>query len=123
MQAIYPLVEQFGLSILRSQVEAGRFVFVFSSENAHQMDALEKAIGEQAQLIRGYGSVSAIGSGINSVIRNLVQFEAVVRACCGGEKGVLDISSTSNRMTALVKSECVKSATKALHDALVDQAS
>ena len=87
---------------------------VLSRENLHDFNRLRSLLAQRfpgsVRLVDGIGAVSAIGAGINSNFRNVLDGSAALAAM-----GVIGISTSSFRITWLLPLPAVDEAVRALH--------
>jgi aspartate kinase len=97
-----------------------RVSLVLSLENLHDFDAVRAGLAsrfaDRVRLEERLGAVSAIGAGINSDFSNV---RAVLEALAAGGRPVLGLSTSSFRISVLLREEDVVPAVRDLHRRLV----
>jgi aspartate kinase len=93
---------------------------VISRENLHDEDRVRReiaqAFGDRARLIDDVGAVSVVGAGINMSYANLLRGAAALRDANIAPQG---LSTSSFRITWLVRRSALDQAVRALHASLV----
>ncbi|MDF1751350.1 MAG: aspartate kinase [Verrucomicrobiales bacterium] len=102
------------LRIDRSQDGRFNFLVTVTSENLHQIAALEGqlaiVVGDSFRIKKGLGAVSVIGSGINAQAKNVMRGSRVL-----GTNAIIEVVTSPRRITWIVNADRVDEATRTLH--------
>jgi aspartokinase len=74
---------------------------------------LREQWGDEISVLKGYGTVSAIGAGINSDLKNLQRGNAVL-------DDIIEISTTPMRITWVMRDDRLDESTRRLHSAYLE---
>lgn len=124
LAAFYQILRRFGIDSGGLKIDSlsggGWSVSLqFSPENLHQRPAfeaeLQKCFGKEILMVESYGTVSAIGSGINAGAANLERGSRVLPLDL-----VLEISTSPRRITWTLPSDRIDEATRTLHSEFLE---
>ena len=102
--------------------EMGRSSLLLSLQDVHDFDALEATLraelGDAVEIARPLGAVSVIGSGIN---RSLETLQTALAAVADAGVEIVGVSTSSFRISLLVKADSVDDTVRLLHARLVER--